>query len=106
MSAAPTVGRTVHYRLDSYNAEVINKRGRTPRETLPEHTQRAEGTQLHIGNGVCAGMVVPMIITRVWGTSSGSLVNGQVILDGTDTYWDTSVIEGDDQRSWFWPPRA
>jgi len=40
------------------------------------------------------------VITRVWGQTEGSAVNGQVLLDGDDTLWVTSVTQGPDARQW------
>lgn len=106
MSPVPTVGRTVHYRLDSYDADTINMRRAQALANLPEHRERPTGAQLHVGNGVKAGDVFPMVIVRVWGDQPKASVNGQVILDGSDNYWATSVVEGDGQRQWFWPERV
>lgn len=54
-----------------------------------------DGSQIYMGIGVSAGDVFPMVITRVWGQPATSLsaVNGQVVLDGNDTYWPTSITE-------------
>lgn len=85
----PTIGRIVHYRLCEQDANQINKR-------------RADAT----ANPVAQGDVYPLVITRVWGATDGSAVNGQVLLDGTDSLWVTSVSEGDGERNWFVPPRV
>lgn len=101
----PSIGRIVHYSLTESVADSINKR-RSDR--LKKHPELEEdGSQLHVGNPVKAGDIFPLIVVRVW---SNSLVNGQVVLDGNDTYWVTSIAEADldadPQGRWFWPPRV
>jgi hypothetical protein len=91
---AAALGDIVLYRLGEQDALVINRRRDDARRTMPDHHDAANGVQLHIGNGVQAGDVYPMVITRVWGGDSGS-VNGQVQLDGADLHWVTSVLPGD-----------
>ena len=84
----PTLGRIVAYKLTAYDAEAINKR----RADLHASgfAQQNTGGQCHIGNSVAAGDVYPMVITRVWSTMPGGAVNGQVLLDGNDTFWSCS----------------
>lgn len=108
MTAAvvPTSGRIVHYMLDSYDADAINRRRAAASSNLPEHRDRNDGSQLHVGNGVKAGDVFPMMIVRVWGNTPDCAVNGQVSLDGNDTYWVTSATVGDGERHYSWPTRA
>jgi len=84
----PTIGRIVHYRLDAHDAARIT------------HRRTEAGIP---GNAVQPGDTYPLIITRVWGGGSG--VNGQVLLDGPDTLWVTSVTEGEGIRTWSWPMR-
>ena len=48
----------------------------------------------------------PLVITRVWGDQEGSAVNGQVLLDGNDTFWATSRNEGEGPGFWSVPPRV
>lgn len=64
------------------------------------------GAQIHTGNKVEAGDVYPMVIVRTWGSEPTSSVNGQVLLDGTDTFWATSVSQGEGERHWAWPARV
>jgi hypothetical protein len=97
----PTIGRIVHYYLSDQDAAQINKRRADASAHLAEH--RENGNVVHMGNTVQGGDVYPLAITRTWG---GAAVNGQVLLDGSDTLWVTSVTEGDGQRNWFWPPRV
>ncbi|AMS02420.1 hypothetical protein PP499_gp19 [Gordonia phage Bjanes7] len=101
---APSLGRIVHFTVDQNQAEAINKRRldfHKHRSTNEAYTDT--GYVAHTGNEVRAGDVFAATIVRVW---PGDLVNLQVHLDGTDTYWATSAAEGDQPGSWFWPPRV
>jgi hypothetical protein len=106
----PTVGRIVHYMLTSDDADRINLR-RTTGSSIRERIQAemwSLGAQAHIGNHKSAGMVLPMIVCRVWPDEYGPGVpgvNGQVFLDGNDQLWVTSAKEGPDRGQWNWPPR-
>lgn len=104
----PTIGRTVHYMLSESDAAQINKRRDDAVGWAHEHKQNPEATgkQVHIGNIAREGDVYPMVIVRVWGTTATSAVNGQVLLDGNDSLWVTSVVVGDGPRRFTWPPRA
>lgn len=104
MSQTPTIGRIVHFKLAENQAEAINRRRldfAKYRSTDPAYSDT--GYVAHFGNEVRAGDVFPAIIVRVWG---GGLINAQVFLDGTDTYWATSAAEGDHDGGYFWPPRV
>ncbi len=46
--------------------------------------------QAHAGNKVQAGAELPLIVTKVHEKS----FNGQVFLDGNDTYWVTEIHYG------------
>lgn len=94
----PTIGRLVHYTLDAYDADAVNRRRAHGVTHLAAHRADPDGSQLHVGNGVSAGDVVPMMIVRVWGTDPTSSVNGQVFLDGNDVYWVTSVTAGEGEH--------
>lgn len=102
----PTIGRIVHYRLAEQDAQQINKRRADALARMGEHRENSNGAAIHVGNDVRTGDVYPLVITRTWGDSEGSAVNGQVLLDGSDTLWVTSVNEGDGLRQWFVPPRV
>lgn len=102
LSIAPTVGRTVLYTLTDQDATAINRRRVV--SSAPLLTSRVtDGNQLHVGNAVRAGQVYPLIITRVWGTDPTSAVNGQVMLDGNDSYWVCSVVVGEGPGHYVWP---
>jgi hypothetical protein len=83
-SFTPTVGRIVNYTLTEDDA----KSG--------------------LGNnGVNAGDKLPAVIVRTWGSTSESAVNLRVLTDGPDApIWKTSVLPGDEQGRWNWPPRS
>lgn len=92
-----SVGRIVHYRLSSTDAERI--------EARRAYARAKSDPDPPGGNTVRAGDVVPLIVVHPW---SDVVLNGQAILDGNDTYWVTSAEQGDgtcDGR-WFWPPRV
>lgn len=95
-----TEGRIVHYVLSASDAEEINRR-RVAKTYLPEWPQ---GAQAHTGNHAVEGDLLPMIVCRVWRESAVS-VNGQVFLDGNDTFWATSRHEGTKPGTWHWPER-
>lgn len=90
---APSVGRIVHYRLSDSDAATINAR----RADLPSSR----------GNTVAEGDAFPAVIVRVWPQDR---VNLQVLLDGNDAHWATSVDFADEgsalPRTWSWPPRV
>lgn len=102
----PTIGRIVHYRLSDQDVQQINKRRADAGAHMVEHRENSNGVVVHCGNPVTTGDVYPLVITRTWGDTEGSSVNGQVLLDGNDTLWVTSVSEGDGERHWFVPPRV
>jgi hypothetical protein len=97
---SPTIGRILHYRLTPKDAAAVNKR----RDDWVNSSQAAleTGAQAHWGNPVRAGEYYPVIVTKVW---NPEMFNGQVLLDGTDTLWVTSVHQGVEPGTWCWPPR-
>jgi hypothetical protein len=99
-------GRIVHYRLTDDDALKINRRrttGGAIASCISEGTWPL-GAQAHIGNEARAGDYYPMMVVRCWdGTTR---VNGQVFLDGSDSYWVTSAGQGDGNGCWCWPPRT
>lgn len=102
----PTVGRIVLYSLSAQDAEEINRRRGHASANLKEHRERSDGSQIHTGNSVAGGDIYPLIITRVWGPDPTSAVNGQLMLDGNDTYWVTSTTAGEGPRRFAWPTRV
>lgn len=88
----PVLGEWVHYTLSQTDAEAINaKRAAYSSQTdgLDDVTaEKLKGYQEFRGNFAQAGQTYPAIVVRSW---SGTSANLQVLLDGTDTYWTTSV---------------
>src|SRR5688572_4356763 len=90
--AASLLGLVVLYVLSETDAEKINRR-RTTGEKIAARMESGAwpvGAQAHIGNTAQAGDVLPLLVTRQW---EENMVNGQVFLDGNDTYWVTSAHE-------------
>jgi hypothetical protein len=123
--AGITIGRTVLYTLKEADAVDINRRRTTGKEIADRIENNSVplqsmplgkpirtwplGAQAHIGNPAYNGEVYPMIVVRVWPDEYGPHfdgVNGQVLLDGNDTFWATSVKEGTEPGTWHWPVRT
>lgn len=85
MNNIPKVGKTVLYTMTENDCEQVK-------------TQR--GLRQEGGNIPAAGQVYPMVITRAWGDTPTSAVNGQVQLDGPDLLWVTSRSQGDGPGHW------
>lgn len=107
---APTIGRIVHYKLTTADADAINKRRadfHAFQQTLagtPDPGHRgATGHVAHVGNNASAGAVCAAMVVQ---TFDGHAANLKVLLDGTDDYWATSRTEGDGEGFWVWPPRV
>jgi hypothetical protein len=99
----PFVGAIVLYKLTTDDAEKIN-RCRTTGASILERMDRQAwptGAQAHIGTDVKAGDEFPMVIVKV---HTGELVNGQVLLDGTDNYWVQQVASSwkSENGKWSW----
>ena len=101
-------GRIVYFVFGPQDAEQVNRR-RTNVRSIADRIQTETwpiGAQAHIGNDVREGDIVPAMVLRVW--SPDGNVNLKVMLDGSDTYWATSVgyaeaIPGSLKvRSWHW----
>lgn len=106
MATPPTIGRIVSYTLSEQDAEAINRRRKDARKLNAAGVTLASqnlGAQIHTGNSVTEGDVYPLIITRVWGADATSPINGQLLLDGNDVLWVTSVPQGTGPRTWAWP---
>jgi hypothetical protein len=120
----PSVGRIVHYTIGEGDAEQIKRRYADATRNMSQHRQRGDGSQIHAGNSVQAGDVLPAVIVRVWSVENGCS-NLQVFLDGNDTYWATSRVQDDPETiadryspspdhagpghqggTWHWPERA
>lgn len=93
MSQTPTIGRMVHYYLNSRDAELIEER------------RKETGT---LGNHAKEGQVYPAVVTALFDVGAEVLLNLRVILDGDDLYWATSRHETTDESpgTWAWPARV
>ena len=91
MTMTPTIGRIVQYTLSELDATKITQARTEDLDTS--------------GNAVRAGDIFPMLITRVWGSTPESAVNGQVFLDGNDSLWVTSASVGEGPGHFAWPVR-
>lgn len=91
------LGESVVYRLTAEDAIQINRR-RTTGAYIAERTRDGrwpEGAQAHIGSHVTEGLDFPMIVVRFRDAGDGSfIVNGQVLLDGSDNFWVKNSTEG------------
>lgn len=102
-----TEGRMVHYVLTAEDAEAITHR----RVRDAGHSENwPVGAQAHIGNPVREGEHVPMIVVKVWdkGENGNGSCNGQVMLDGNDSYWATSRLYDEEKNpgTWHWIEQA
>ncbi len=102
----PTPGRVVEYTLTASDVDQINRRRMDAAANIAAGTVGNTGFALHVGNSVSVGDTYPLIITWCWGATEGSAVNGQVMLDGNDTLWVTSVTEGEGERHFRPFPRV
>lgn len=109
----PRVGHVVCYTLTADDAAQINRRRTTSREIgfLLNRSDWPKGAQAHIGSHASAGETVPLIVTgSACEESKGWLVNGQAMLDGTDTLWVQNVPQhtanldvSGTPGAWSWP---
>jgi len=103
----PTPGRIVQYTLTADDAAQINRRRNDAARNRSDAVVNQLGYMLHTGNYVSAGDSYPLIITRMWvNNGDNSSVNGQVLLDGNDTLWVTSVAQGEGERTFREFPRT
>jgi hypothetical protein len=126
----PTIGRIVLYVLTEEDVKQINHR-RTSGSAiadriknngayLNELTNIPEtwplGAQAHIGNYASSGEQYPCVVVRVWLDEFGPGlpgINGQVLMDGSDQFWVTSVGEESHPYGevptpgkWRWPVKV
>lgn len=105
------IGTTVLYKLAAYDAEQINRRRDDARAYRQKHLSAGTpidagepgrtGAVEHTGNHVNEGDVFPAVIVADWSKDlPGGAKNLHVLLDGNDTYWATSRIEGDQPCQW------
>ena len=91
------LGDIVLYQLTKDDAENINRRYSHASHNQDLMRICKTGYQAHFGNAVGEGIVVAMIITKVW---SDICINGQTILDGNDSLWVTNVSKGEGPGYW------
>jgi hypothetical protein len=93
-------GRIVYFVFDETTADAVNRR-RTTGASILQREDWPMGAQAHIGNPVLAGDICPAMVVKVW---PGDSINLKVMLDGSDTYWATSVTFSDTKqpRTWHW----
>jgi hypothetical protein len=103
----PSIGRIVLYCLRDSDAGAINHRRQNARTHINELRGNSTGVMVQASITVAGGDTYPMIITRIWPNTEPPLVNGTVMLDGSDTFWATSVGAGEPGVGgvWIWPPR-
>jgi hypothetical protein len=94
----PSVGRIVHIRLSAECARSINERRHDA-----YHSGIVSTSQ---GNDARENDIYPLLITKIWSgePKESTAVNGQIFLDGNDSFWATSVQQGDGPGKWFEPP--
>jgi hypothetical protein len=99
---ASVIGHTVLYVLTASDTDQINQR-RTTGEAIKHRLGRnppewPAGAQAHVGEPVHEGDMLPMLVTRE--TPDGTMISGQVFLNGTDTYWvaATQLVTDDPPR--------
>lgn len=99
-----SIGRIVHYVLTADDAGAVNRR----RQHYSAYQSESwpGGAQAHSGNHVNEGEHVPTVVTVAWENESNNGINGQVLLDGNDSLWVTSVQEGEAPGTWHWPERV
>lgn len=106
-----TIGRIVLYTLTADDAAMVNRRrNQTAPAEIRERIKAGTwpvGAQAHIGNQEDAGSVRPMLVVRIWDAPIQT-INGQVLLDGNDTLWVTSVAQSaaPEPGKWHWPVRV
>jgi len=93
----PTVGRIVLFTLAAWQVDQINKRRADAVRCIDYHRWKSNGSQVHIGNQVTEGQVVPAMVVAVWGNTPESAVNLKVMLDGSDDYWVMSTSVEDER---------
>ena len=84
----PSIGRIVHYRLSERDIRLVEER-----------RERRVGAW----NYLKVGQVLPMMIVVVHGDHPNAAVNGQVFLDGDDTYFVMSCLVGEVPGTYAWP---
>ena len=87
----PSIGRIVHYCLAAPDVAEIMRRRTTGADIAAriKEDRWPIGAQAHVGNPVAPGDVFPMVIVSVYPDDPVGMVNGRVLLDGSDEFWAT-----------------
>jgi hypothetical protein len=109
----PSVGRIVHYQMTSYDCTMLKEqRASLELKTDPKSIGGFSTKLAAEGNGYKEGEIVAAVIVRTWGDSVESSCNLQLLLDGNDSMWKTSVSQTSHPDNapefgrWSVPPRA
>lgn len=115
----PRIGSLVAYRLTEADADQVNRRRVAAHGLACDRALGGvgAGVQVHVGNPVAAGDVLPLIVTRtarlvgrelvnlddqvaanlfktgIDASAGIEVINGQVQLDGNDTLWVTNRFQ-------------
>ncbi|MFC6838606.1 hypothetical protein ACFQGW_00445 [Xanthomonas theicola] len=91
------------YTLNAIDAQQINARRRSAAQLQEAILADAwpVGAQAHMGNAVAAGDRFGAVVVRV---GEGSIINLQVMLDGTDTHWARAARRGGRSEHGSWQP--
>lgn len=114
-----TIGRTVLYVLNAYDAEEINNRRLCSPVLINPLSGQPKGNAI-IGNQAEEGQIYPAVAVRIFGEPKVAAVPGsdadkderpvnlKVLLDGNDDHWATSRHEDANKTpgTWHWPARA
>lgn len=99
----PTLGRIVHFTMNDQIAQIINAARKKAHADLRAKTSDRMAEPVRNGNEATEGQRVAMMIVAI---HSETLVNGQLMLDGNDSHWVTSVAQGEGAGCWSWPERV
>lgn len=92
----PTLGAPVYYRLTVEDGKDINRR----RKRSGEAPGNEWGFQAHRGTRAASGQIFPATVVRVFDQDGEPRAALQVALDGTDTLWVESAVNGTDDGQW------
>jgi hypothetical protein len=92
-------GRIVNFVISDIIAGEINRKRAASLRSVVNVT-----IPTHIGNLTKEGDIFPMMVIKVW--NDFGEINGQVFLDGNDTYWAQSIIYSHQDEplpgTWHW----
>ena len=100
---AAFIGEVLGYRVTNEQVDRMNGLRIVSRsmDTARLEGKFPQGAQAHIGAASAEGDILPLIVTRITeGANGRTLVNGQLILDGSDSLWIEHATEGDGPGQW------